>query len=263
VCAALLLCAEYPLIVMVRRELTRYFCTPIAYIVLLACVGLSWLLFYVFVEVLNNVARGGEAFREPIVGQYLFGTLAFLPVVSLMIIVPLVTMGVLSEERRTGTMEMLLTVQLSEASIVISKFIAALVLFMVFWLPWAGYLVSLRIFDEQFFDYRPLLSFYIAIFCMGFNFVAMGLFFSSLTQNQLTAGILSFLAMMLLVVCYFLEGMNKGKLLGDIFEHSSFIDLWSDAAQGKLALRRLIYHLSAGIFWLVLSVKVLEVRRWK
>jgi ABC-2 type transport system permease protein len=263
VCVALLLCSEFPLAVLVRRELTRFFCTPIAYIVLVACVTLAGGLFALFASELTLFSDRIGGFDEPIVGEFLWGRLAFVPIVTLLAIVPLLTMGLVSEEKRAGTIEMLLTVRVSEMTIILSKFIGALVVFMLFWLPWAGYLISLRIYGEQPFDYRPLLSFYIAMFFLGFNFVSVGLFFSSLTQNQLTAGILSFLWMMAMIVLFFIQGMNRGNFWGNVLEHTSFINVWEDAVQGKLTLRRLIYNASAGIFFLVASIKVLEIRRWK
>jgi ABC-2 type transport system permease protein len=262
------LCSELPVVVLARRELTRFFCTPIAYIVLLASVLLSWLLFWLFVFVLINLSIGrpgmpGMGLPEPIVGSYLWGPVWFVPVISMLVIVPLLTMGLLSEEQRTGTMEMLLTVRASETTVVLGKFLAALTAFVLFWLPWSGYLISLRIYGEQPFDYQPLLSFYIAMMFLGANFIAMGLFFSSLTQNQLTSGILCFIAMMFLIVVYVLKRLVAGTVWADIIDHTSFIDLWENASAGKLPLRMLIYHASAAVFWLVLSVKVLEVRRWR
>src|SRR5205814_10055031 len=105
----------------------------------------------------------------------------------------------------TGTIEMLLTVRVSEITIVLSKFIAAMIVFLLFWLPWGGYLISLRVYGGEPFDYRPLLSFYIGMLFLGVNFIGVGLLFSSLTQNQLTAGMLPFVWMMLMIAGYFLQ----------------------------------------------------------
>ena len=260
---AVLLCSELPLVVLVRRELLRFFCTPIAYIVLLASVVLAGALFWIFSRYLQISSERGGGLPEPIISEYLLGMGGLVPIITLMVIVPLLTMGLVSEEHRTGTLEMLMTVRVSEMTVIVSKFIAALTVFVLFWAPWAFYLISLYVFGQQALDYRPLVSFYLAIFFIGFNFMAMGLFFSCLTQNQLTAGILSFLGVMVMLVLYFLKGLNRDNTWGSIFAHTSFIELWINAVQGKLPLRMLIYNASAGIFWLVLSVKALEVRRWR
>jgi ABC-2 type transport system permease protein len=257
--------SEVPIVVLTRRELTRIFCTPQAYVLVLVCVLLACGLFWLFVQNLTGRTGVPRPVPEPVASLYFVGQYASLVIViSLMIIGPLLTMGSLAEEQRTGTLEMLLTTPMSEVTVVLSKFIALLTLYMLFWLPWLGYLIALRAFGEQPFDYRPLISLYIALFFLGANFIAMGLFFSSLTQDQMTAGILAFLGMMALLVLFFvMQFSDSTTVWTKIIEHTDFIILLFDSVQGKLALRKLIYHASAAVFWLILTVKSLEVRRWR
>jgi ABC-type transport system involved in multi-copper enzyme maturation permease subunit len=185
------------------------------------------------------------------------------PVVSVIIVVPVLTMRLLSEERRTGTLEVLLTAPVDEPAVVLSKFIAAWVFFMALWVPWGLFLVALRWEGGQPFDWRPLLSFFIGLACSGASFLSMGLFFSSLTRNQIASAVLTFMGMMLLVSLFFIIRMLPAASdWRTLATHVSFINLWQSTLEGKLVPRDLLFPLSATVFWLFLTVKVLEARKW-
>src|SRR3954447_7362783 len=113
---------------------------------------------------------------EPIVAQYVF---ELIPVIVQIFVVPAITMRLLAEEQRTGTLEVLLTAPVNESTVVLSKFLAAWFFYLLLWLPWWLYLIALRYFGGEEFDYRPILSFTVALVATGANFMAMGLFFSS------------------------------------------------------------------------------------
>ena len=129
---------------------------------------------------------------EPIVARYI---ISWFPVISVLMLVPVLTMRLFSEEHRTGTLEMMLTAPVEEAVVVLSKFLAALVLFLAVWVPWGLYLVALRVEGGTAFDYRPVVGFAVALLFSGAAFVSMGLFFSSLTKNQLAAAVFTFVFM--------------------------------------------------------------------
>ncbi len=112
------------------------------------------------------------------------------------------------------------------------------------------------------FDYRPLLCFYLAMGFSSAGYIAMGLFFSSLTQNQIVAAILTFLGMLVPLAPIFVSPDFVGPLLTTVFERISYIRLWQEAMKGLLAVRDLILHASIAVFWLFLTVKTLEVRKW-
>src|SRR5437879_3140322 len=134
-----------------------------------------------------------QVFAEPIIRFYF---IAWWPVITTIFIVPVLTMRLLSEEQRTGTLEVLFTAPVGETVVVLSKFLASWIFFMLTWVPWGLFLVALRVEGGQPFEYRPLLSFYIAMACSGAAFLAMGLFFSSLTRNQIVSAILTFVGML-------------------------------------------------------------------
>ncbi|HTK77576.1 MAG TPA: hypothetical protein VL371_20085, partial [Gemmataceae bacterium] len=155
-----------------------------------------------------------------------------------------------------------LTAPLGEVSVVLSKFFAALIYYLLLWVPWGLFLIELRVDGGKPFDYLPLLSFYGALVCSGAAFVAMGLFFSSLTRNQIIAAVMTFMGMMFLLIFFLLERLNVGPTLAALFKQLSFIDLWITSLGGKLYIRDVVLQLSVAAFWLYLTVKVLEARKW-
>jgi ABC-2 type transport system permease protein len=156
-----------------------------------------------------------------------------------------------------------LTAPVNETPVVLAKFFATLRIFLLAWYPWALYLLALRLEVGQWFDYRPMLAFFIALIVMGAGWIAMGLFFSSLTRNQIAAAAMTLVAMLALAGVYLLRAyLNTEGTLNEILVHMSFIDLWDQASQGQLAPRMLIFHLTMAVFWLFLAVKVLEARKW-
>jgi ABC-type transport system involved in multi-copper enzyme maturation permease subunit len=256
------LISDRHLVVLTRRELGAFFYSPIAYIVFFALTVLGWIVYGLFVlRVVESSSPGQQPMLEPIVQYYI---VHFIPVVSVAFVVPVITMRLLSEEKRTGTLEVLLTSPVSETTTVLSKFLAALIFFMVIWIPWGLFLVALRVEGGQPFDYRPLISFFIALLFSGAGFLSMGLFFSSLTRNQIASAVLTLMGMLILIGVYFVKfSVVQSNPWSAVLTHASYIDLWLNSLQGKLAARALLFHLSATIFWLFLTVKVLESRKWK
>jgi ABC-type transport system involved in multi-copper enzyme maturation permease subunit len=268
-CYGVCVVSDRPLVVMTRRELAAYFQTPIAYIVLF---GYSLLASWEFARFVSRVliardveqeAYVAQTVQEPVVLYYLVD---WFPVISLIFLVPVLTMRLVSEEKRTGTLEMLLCAPVNEWQAVLSKFLAAWIMFILVWLPTGLFLIGLRVegvsSDGKSFDYLPLIGFYIAVALSGASLVAMGLFFSSLTRNQIAAAIMTFAGMVSLTLLFFIGAESKTEVLRKLAEYVSYVNLWITACQGQLLLRDLIFHGSAAVFWLFLSVKVLEARKW-
>jgi ABC-2 type transport system permease protein len=255
--------AENKIIVMTRRELATFFLSPIAYLVTIGFTFVAWFALLLFLDRAVFVEGGQEPLFEPIVRSFFFG---LIPVFAILFIVPVITMRSLSEERRTGTLEVLLTVPVDEFSVVLSKFLATLAFFMIVWLPWGLFLVALRIVGGESFDFRPLLSFLIVLLVTGANFAGMGLFFSSITRNQIISAVLTFAGMLGLFFVYFGVFMLRNRMPTSpwipVLNHVSFVDLWFNSLDGRLQPQFLIFHLSATVFWLFLTVKVLEARKW-
>jgi ABC-2 type transport system permease protein len=253
--------SDNAIVVLTRRELSSYFFSPLIYLVLIGLTVVGWFFYQYF---LARVLRG--PLPEPILQYYI---LSIGPILMVCFLVPVLTMKLLSEERRTGALEVLLTAPVNETRVVLGKFLAAFVLFMLMWTPWWLFLVALRVGGGEAFDYRPLLSFLIALGFTGASFIAMGLFCSSLTQNQVASAVLTFAGMILYLGFYFLQQQvaptregEPGSIWETVITHVDYVQLWEQALKGFLLPRYLLFHLSSAIIWLFLTVKVLEARRW-
>jgi ABC-2 type transport system permease protein len=256
--------SENRLVVLTRRELSAYFVSPIAYFVMLGFIVIAVCSYFLFLSGVLLMAERQQMMEEPIVQNYV---IAFLPVVAVMLSVPLLTMGLFAEERRTGTMEVLLTAPVNDWLIVLSKFFASWFFFMLLWLPWWLFLLALRLEGGKEFDFRPMIGFSLALLACGAAFTSMGIFFSSLTRSQIVSAALTFMGMMVLVGFFFVERVLRGAgnlevSVKAVMRALSFVHMWIDATDGKLYMRDVIVELSLAIFWLFATVKVLEARRW-
>lgn len=248
--------SENRFVVLTRRELAAFFFSPLAYFIVLGFAVMAALQFGIFVDRLSV-----GAMSEPIIIGLVF---SLIPVFWMVLAVPLLTMRLFSEEQRSGTMEVLLTAPVTDLPIVLSKFIAVSVVYFIGWGMYGLFLIALRVEGGQAFDYRPILSFGVALLCSGSSFLAMGLFFSSVTRNQIVAGVLTAAAMLGFVMLGLLSDMIRGS--SDwlaLADYVSFIQLWQNSLQGKLALRDVAFHISATIVWLFATLKVLESRKWR
>jgi ABC-2 type transport system permease protein len=260
---ALLICSDNRLVVMTRRELSALFFSPIAYIVLLALTGIHWWTYLWFtIRLLPKFGMGMVIYPtmpEPIVINYI---LQWWTVTAILVVIPILTMRLLSEEKRTGTIEVLLTTPTSEVEVVLSKFLAALTMFLIFWIPFGLLLVGLRVIGGQEFEYRPLLAFSIVLAVTGAHFVAMGLFFSSVTRNQIIGGVLTFAGMLVLTMLFLAEREVTDPTLTAVIKHTSYLSLWIESLTGQLVPKYLLFHASMAFVWLFATVKVLEARKW-
>jgi ABC-2 type transport system permease protein len=254
--------SESQFVALARRELSAYFLSPIGYLVLGGMVMLQWIGYYLFVFQLVRAGQFGETLPEPIVSDYY----NLLMVFAVMVQVPALTMRLLAEERRTGTLEVLFTAPVNEWPVVLSKFLATWLFFLISWLPSGLYLIALRMEVDSPFDYRPLLSFYASLMAQGVAFVGMGLFFSALTRNQIIAAVFTFVGMMFFLLCYIIRLQQSGSILPEILQMAlgrlSFYHMWEESLAGRLPVRDALLFVSLGIFWLFLTVKVLEARKW-
>ncbi len=274
------LTSDNRLVVMTRRELGAYFFSPVVYLVLMAFIIVQWISFMFFVGQLTGDPRdprSGGPIPEPIVAFYIQ---QWWPIIFCVVLVPVLTMRLLSEEKRSGTLELLLTSPVDEIHVVLSKFIAGFLMFILMWVPFFLFLISLRMGNnveeaKKDFDYMPLLGFALALLITGANFISIGLFFSSLTKDQITSVVLTFAAMLGLTMVFFIRRLffQREELPGPdgttitsawsvVLRHISYIDTWFETMDGKLILKYLLFPISSAIFFLFLTTKVLEARKW-
>ncbi len=240
----------------IRRELIAYFSSPLAYIVLTAFLLMQGYIFYLIVSFLNNPQTPAMTPLRLFFGGTIFFWL------FLLFVVPVITMRLIAEERRSGTVEVLLTSPVTEGQVIIGKFVAAMAFYVTLWLPTVLYVLVLTRHSEI--DIGPVLSGYLGVFLLGFFFIAVGTFSSTLTDNQLIAAIIAFAAMVIL----FSIGLVEQLMVSDSFIKSALgnMNLWTqmdDFAKGIVDSRHVIYQLSAGVLFLFLATKSLEVKKWR
>lgn len=262
--AAVSVCSDNTFVTLTRREFGAYFFSPIGYLVLGCMAAAEW---EGYMEFISRISRSGGPFGqtrpipEPIVEGYIF---ALFPVLALTLEIPALTMRLLSEEKRTGSLEMLLTAPVQETAVVFSKFFATWIFFLLTWVPAGLFLIALRIEAGQTFDYRPLLSFYLSLAACGAAFVAIGLFFSSLSANQIITAVVMCLVMLMFLLFFFIKQVAFfGATLQSLMKRLSYLDQWTEALSGQLPIRDVFVWASLAVFFLFLTVKGLETRRWK
>lgn len=178
------------------RELSVYFLGPMAYFVLLAFQVIAFLNFWELVDALSTPRGEFSTLSDPM-SSYIASSPSFW--IAMLAALPVLTMRLLAEERRSGTIETLLTLPIRESEVVLAKWLAALVMYWALLLPFAIYLPFLYRQAGFYFDLGPMLALTAALTSLGAMMTAVGLFFSALTRNQIVAAIWTFAVFFVLV----------------------------------------------------------------
>ncbi|RLC50431.1 MAG: ABC transporter [Candidatus Cloacimonadota bacterium] len=228
------------------KELKSYFNSPAAYIVLVIFLLLSgW--FFASPLFLNNTADL----------RSLFG---IIPIVYLFFI-PAVTMNLISREKSSGTIELLSTLPLKESDIVMGKFWASLGLTGIGLLFTLIHLITIIALGTNI-DYGAIFCGYLGLILMGGLYSAIGIFTSSITNNQIIAFIISFfIAFFLFIIQYSLFFIPP--FMAGFFQYLSVGYHFDNISRGVIDTRNLIYFISGIVLFLKLSVTILEIRKWK
>ncbi len=243
------------------RELGAFFLGPMAYIVILAFQVIAFLNFWELVDSLSQPQREFSSLRDPMTAYVSASPLFWF---CILVAVPLLTMRLIAEERRTGTIETLLTLPVTETEIVLAKWLAGLLMYLALLVPFALYLPFLYVQAKFYFDLGPVVSLAIGLTTMGMMFVAIGLLFSSLTSNQIVAATWTFVVLFLMVVLTLLLYSFGANQQAGWVEAVRFLAVYIQLrgfGQGQLDLRTIALHLSVCVFALYMTVKILEIRR--
>ncbi len=227
------------------RELRSYFLSPLAYVVIALFLALAG---YLFALILAN---GREASLRGLIQNVS---------VLFLFIVPAITMRLLAEEQSTGTVELLLTNPVQEWEIVTGKFLAAMMLLAVILLLTLLFPLFLFIFGSP--DFGPIVTGYVGVLLQAGAFMAVGLFASSLTKNQIIAAILSFAFLLILWLSDNL-GQFVGGALGSAISYLSVITHFQSFPQGLIQSNDVIYYLTLVLAGIVLSTLSLQSRRYR
>jgi ABC-2 type transport system permease protein len=239
-----------------RREIFAFFVSPIAYVVLTV-----WLLFFGIVFYLLALVfaqQAGNAETNLLTAFFGGTTLFYLP---LLVFAPVMTMRLLAEERSSGTIEPLLTAPVSELEVVIGKYVAAMTFWCVLWAPTLAYVGLVALSGDKVVDWGAIGSTYIGLFVIGMFYMAVGLFMSAVSRNQIVAAMLTFLVLGSLFVVGLAGYANVGDEMRAVFE---YVGLWTQMAafaKGIVDTRFLVYDLSVVVLSLYLSVRALQTDR--
>jgi ABC-2 type transport system permease protein len=246
-----------------HKELKSYFSSPIAYI----AIGM-WALLYgwFFVAILayfvrqsmqmGQFAQGPQAMN---LNQQMIRPLLQNVTILILFLLPMVTMRTYSEEKRSGTIELLLTSPLTDFQIVLGKFLGAMGLYAVMLAVTLIHIGLLFVYGHP--EWKPILTAYIGLLLLGGCFVAVGLFISSLTKNQIVAGMVTFAVFLLLWVITWIGGSFPA--IEGLTNYLSIIDHFDDFGKGVLDTTHLIYYVSFITFGLFLTAKSVDSERWR
>src|SRR5881398_2476209 len=247
-----------------KKEMRLYFTSPIAYIVVAIFALIAGYFFYsIFafftlasMQSMMNPAMARELNVTDSVVRPLFSNFS----VILLLIMPLITMRLFAEERRSGTIELLLTYPVRDGAVLLAKFLAAFTLYVLMIALTLLYPAIIWYFAPL--EWGPILTGYAGLLLMGATFIAVGVFASSLTENQIVAAITTFGALLI----FWILGWSAdyaGGTAGRVLQFLSILEHNDSFSKGVLDTKDVLYYLNFTVLALFLTSRSLEARRWK
>lgn len=228
-----------------RRELGSYFVSPIAYIVLLTFLALSGFFFYIILTSLNP--------------SVISSTLNNISII-LLFVTPVMTMRLLAEEQKSGTLELVMTSPVRSVELVLGKFLAVFSLFLVIVAATFQYPLIVEYFGEP--DWGPIITGYTGFILLGGGFLSIGLFASSLTRNQIVAAILTFGILLLFWIIGWVSELTRGTL-GQFLKGISVLEHYSSFLAGVFDSSDIFFFICVIFLGLFLTHLNLEIKRWR
>lgn len=244
---------------LVRRELGSYFIALSGYLMIAAVLLLTGFSFIDMVQAVN-----GDTVHVPLT-ELFFGTPFYWLIV--LVATPVITMRLVALEKFTGTFETLMTAPVGDLEVVLAKFTAALAFYVIVWLPLLASLQIVHRYTAQGapFDWWPTASTFLGILLVGGTYLSMGCLASAITRSQIIAATVSFALGVSLFLISFLKfsmGTQAG-WPGQVVTYLSLFDHMEDFVRGVVDTRHVVFHLSLTAWFLFLTWKVVESRRWK
>jgi ABC-2 type transport system permease protein len=244
-----------------KKELKAYFVSPIAYVLFVVFLILAgYFFFYLtvyFSEQAMHYMRYESAMGEINVNEMVISPLFYNISIILLLMVPLFTMRMYAEEKKTGTLEVLMTSPLSSLQLVTGKFLGTLALYIIMLGFTLIYPLILFMYGTP--DLGPIISGYIGIILMGAAYISVGGLCSSFTENQIVAAVISFGVLLLLWVISW-ASHSVGPVLGEVLSYISFIEHFHDFARGIIDTRNIVFYLSVIVLNLFLTDQSLELK---
>lgn len=254
-------------IAIAKREILSFFVSPVAYFVISGFVLLAGYFFFNLLGIFNLIlqrmsAMPYQGMEQPNLNQYVVEALYQTMIVVLVFLIPLLTMRIVAEEKKSGTFELLVTSPLSVMDIVVGKFLGvAFVIFVMMLL--IGLFPTLLIFyGDPGPEVKPIFSGLLGMFLCGLGFASVGMAVSCFTENQVVAAICGMVTLLLLYVIQ-APAESLGGQSAEILNYLSPVNELRDLLRGVISVQGIVYFLSLIILGLFLSQRALEAYRWR
>lgn len=229
-----------------ERELRAYFVSPVAWLVAAFFVALWGILFAAI------VLQGREAVLRPLLSNLS---------ITFLLGAPLITMRLIAEEARSGTLELLLTQPIREVELVLGKYLSS-VIFLLFLLALTGYFpLLLEVFGNP--DEGPMISGYLGVFLQWLAFLAIGLVASAFSQNQIVAAVITFVVLLVLWLSDILAGSVISGTAADVARYVSMTRRFEDMSRGVIDTKDIVFFLTVVASCLFISTQIITARRWR
>jgi ABC-2 type transport system permease protein len=249
--------------VICRKELRSYFASPIGYAVVALFAFIFGLVFYVavrdFVTYSFRAQMMGGAPTANVNEQIIRPIFGFAGTVSLFLI-PLITMRLFAEEKKSGTIELLLTSPIEDSAIVLGKWLGALLLYACALGTSLVTIAMLFAWGKP--DWKPLAVAYLGMLLQGACLLAIGAFFSALTSNQIIAGGITFFASLTLYMLSWFTAFEDSRV-SKVLNYVSIITHMENFSKGIVDLKDVVFYLSFTVFALFLILRQMESLRWR
>ena len=240
-----------------KRELFAFFVTPLAWVLIVVFLVVQGMHFFLLVD---HFARLPDAAGDETPLSAFFGNTVLLYLV-LFVLVPPMTMRIFAEERRSGTIEMLMTAPVSSAAVVLAKYAAVLTTYVVMWLPTALYLVILGRTGDL--DWHAAASAYLGVLLVGAGYLSLGLCASALTRSQFLAMVWTALVLLVLFILGVGEFVTReGSAMHEVCAHVSVWAHMNDFASGIVDSRHLVFYGTLVVLPLFVATRAVEAWRW-
>jgi len=247
-----------------QREMKSYFVSPIAYAVLVIFLFLMGLFFFgnlaELVQYSMMQAQLGQSGQPLDVPAYIMRSLFSTTSVILLFLIPMLTMGLFSEEKKRGTIELLLTTPVGNFQAMIGKYLASLTFLLTLFVSSMLTISALFVYSQP--ALKPILSGYLGLFLYGAALLALGLFISTLTESQIVAVVVTFgISLVLWLISIF--GSSSTGAIKDVINYLSVISHLDDFIKGVIDTSHVIYYVTFTFVGLFLAYRSLESTRWK
>jgi ABC-2 type transport system permease protein len=240
-----------------KRELFAFFVTPLAWVLITVFLFVQGMHFFLLVD---HFASAGQQLSDQTPLQAFFGNTVLLYLV-LFLLIPPMTMRVFAEERRSGTIEALMTAPVSSVAVVLAKYAAVITTYVAMWLPTALYLVILKQTGEI--DWHAAGAAYLGVLLVGAGYSSIGVLMSAITKSQFLALVLTAMVILALFILGIGEFVTReGTTMHDVCAHVSVWAHMNDFASGVVDSRRLVFYGSLVVLPLFATVRAVDAWRW-